>query len=57
MVWLDRGKKGEELLRVFTLFCYIFDFYQSLMKPPCFKEKNRKCLKYVETRWAIGRRA
>jgi hypothetical protein len=29
-------------------------FFASLIKPPCFQEIDRKCLKYVETQWATG---
>jgi hypothetical protein len=51
---MERAKIREEKLIVFKFFFYVSDFSLSLIKPLCFKETDRKGLKYVKIREVIG---
>ncbi len=50
---LERARIGDESLMVFKFFFSVSDFSLILIKPLCFEETDRKCLKYVETHWVI----
>jgi hypothetical protein len=46
---MERATTEEELLKAFKCFCYVTASELFVIKPPCFGEVNRKCMKYVET--------
>ncbi len=53
---VGQSKIGDEPLMAFKFFCYASKFSLSLVKLPFVEEINKKCLKYVESRWTLGRR-